>query len=63
MDAKLPTSLPPIAHEIWDMKYRFKRPDGMPVDETVSDSWRRVARTLGEVEAPAERSRWEEAWR
>jgi ribonucleoside-diphosphate reductase alpha chain len=62
MDASTPSSLPPIAHEIWDMKYRFKRPDGTPVDETVDDTWRRVARTLAAVEAPGERARWEEAF-
>jgi ribonucleoside-diphosphate reductase alpha chain len=62
MDASAPPSLPPIAHEIWDMKYRFKRPDGTPVDETVEDTWRRVARTLAAVEAPADRARWEETF-
>ncbi|GGL68178.1 adenosylcobalamin-dependent ribonucleoside-diphosphate reductase [Wenxinia marina] len=41
----------PIAEQIWDMKYRFKQPDGTPLDETVEDSWRRVARALASVEA------------
>ncbi|MBS8227304.1 adenosylcobalamin-dependent ribonucleoside-diphosphate reductase [Vannielia litorea] len=46
----------PIAEAIWDMKYRFKQADGTPIDETVEDSWRRVARALAEVEAnPAAR--------
>ncbi|MCP5085760.1 MAG: adenosylcobalamin-dependent ribonucleoside-diphosphate reductase [Rhodobacteraceae bacterium] len=40
----------PIAEQIWDMKYRFKEPGGRPVDETVEDSWRRVARALSEAE-------------
>ena len=40
----------PIAEQIWDMKYRFKGPDGTPVDLTVEDSWRRVARDLSQVE-------------
>ncbi|SET76161.1 adenosylcobalamin-dependent ribonucleoside-diphosphate reductase [Oceanicella actignis] len=40
----------PIAEQIWDMKYRFKRPDGTPVDQTVEDSWRRVARALAAEE-------------
>ncbi len=40
----------PIAEQIWDMKYRFKQPGGKAVDETVEDSWRRVARALSEVE-------------
>ncbi len=41
----------PIAAQIWDMKYRFKSPDGTPVDGTVEESWRRVARALAAVEA------------
>jgi hypothetical protein len=40
------TALDPIAHEIWDMKYRFKSADGTPIDETVDDTWRRVAKAL-----------------
>ena len=40
----------PIAEQIWDMKYRFKEADGTPIDETVEDTWRRIARSLAEVE-------------
>ena len=40
----------PIAEQIWDMKYRLKDIDGQPLDETVQDSWRRVARALAAVE-------------
>jgi len=41
----------PISEQIWDMKYRFKMPEGEPVDAAVEDSWRRVARALASVEA------------
>ena len=41
----------PISQSIWDMKYRFKTPEGVAVDATVEDSWRRVARALASVEA------------
>jgi len=41
----------PIAEQIWDMKYRLKQADGTPVDSTVEDTWRRIARSLAEVEA------------
>ncbi|MBB93459.1 MAG: ribonucleoside-diphosphate reductase, adenosylcobalamin-dependent [Rhodobacteraceae bacterium] len=41
----------PIAEQIWDMKYRFKEADGTPIDLTVEDSWRRIARDLARVEA------------
>ena len=40
----------PIAEQIWDMKYRFKDAAGQPIDKTVEDSWRRVARALAAVE-------------
>lgn len=40
----------PIAEQIWDMKYRFKQADGTPIDLTVEDSWRRIARDLARVE-------------
>ncbi|PKP72356.1 MAG: ribonucleoside-diphosphate reductase, adenosylcobalamin-dependent, partial [Alphaproteobacteria bacterium HGW-Alphaproteobacteria-6] len=40
----------PIAEAIWDMKYRFKAEDGSPIDVTVEDSWRRIARALAAVE-------------
>ena len=48
----------PIAEQIWDMKYRLKEADGTPVDLSVEDSWRRVARALAAVEPEADA--WEE---
>ncbi len=48
----------PISSRIWDMKYRLKEADGTPVDRTIKDSWRRVARALASVEAEPEH--WEE---
>ena len=47
----------PIAEQIWDMKYRLKEADGTPVDLTVEDTWRRIARALAAVEADP--ARWE----
>jgi len=47
----------PIAEQIWDMKYRFKQADGTPIDQTVEDSWRRIARDLARVEQDPDR--WE----
>lgn len=41
----------PISESIWDMKYRFKEADGTPIDVTVEDSWRRIARALASVES------------
>ncbi len=58
MSASEPHFLDPISAEIWDMKYRFKRPDGSPVDETVEASWQRVAKAVAAAEKPAERAKW-----
>lgn len=41
----------PIAEQIWDMKYRLKEADGTPIDGSIEDTWRRIARALAEVEA------------
>jgi ribonucleoside-diphosphate reductase alpha chain len=43
-----------ISQQIWDMKYRLKGPDGQPVDKTIEESWRRVARALAEPEREPE---------
>jgi ribonucleoside-diphosphate reductase alpha chain len=51
-------SAAPISRQIWDAKYRLKDADGTPVDLTIEDSWRRVARALAAVEA--EPSQWEQ---
>jgi ribonucleoside-diphosphate reductase alpha chain len=40
----------PISRQIWDAKYRLKTADGTPIDLTIEDSWRRVARALAAVE-------------
>lgn len=44
-----------IAHQIWDMKYRFRQPDGTPIDHDVIDSWGRVALAASLAEAPEDR--------
>ncbi len=40
------------------MKYRLKEADGTPIDGTVEDTWRRIARALAEVET--DKAAWEE---
>ncbi|WP_022702707.1 adenosylcobalamin-dependent ribonucleoside-diphosphate reductase [Pseudorhodobacter ferrugineus] len=50
----------PIAEAIWDMKYRLKAQDGTPIDGSVEDTWRRIARALAAPEA--EPAKWEEAF-
>ncbi len=47
-----------IAEQIWDMKYRFKDASGTPIDRSVEDTWRRIARDLAGAETdPAQ---WED---
>ena len=41
-----------ISAQIWDLKYRLKAPDGTPLDQSVADSWARVALALAQAEAP-----------
>ena len=48
----------PIAEQIWDMKYRFKAQDGTPLDASVEDTWRRIARAIAAVEKDP--ALWEE---
>src|SRR5258705_3564629 len=51
-----------LSHQIWDMKYRFKAPDGTSLDRTFEDSWARVALAAAEAEAPEKRREWELAF-
>jgi len=47
--------------DIWEKKYRLVRKDGVVIDETIDDTYRRVARALSEVEdSEAKREQWGE---
>ena len=48
----------PISRQVWDAKYRLKTLDGAPIDRSIEDSWRRVARALAAPER--EPALWEE---
>ncbi|MEO1679388.1 MAG: adenosylcobalamin-dependent ribonucleoside-diphosphate reductase [Pseudomonadota bacterium] len=41
----------PISETIWDMKYRLKSADGAAIDQTVEDTWERIAGALAANEA------------
>ena len=43
-----------MAEQIWDMKYRLKKQDGTPIDDSVEDTWRRVAWSLAAPEKDQE---------
>ena len=46
--------------DIWDKKYRLTAKDGTPIDRTMDDTYKRVARALSEVEGPEVREHWYE---
>ncbi|AGM41338.1 ribonucleoside-diphosphate reductase, adenosylcobalamin-dependent [Spiribacter salinus M19-40] len=50
----------PASEDIWDKKYRLKSKDGEIVDESVDQTYQRVARALADVEAKADRDHWYE---
>jgi ribonucleoside-diphosphate reductase alpha chain len=48
--------------DIWDKKYRLTAKDGSPVDNTMDDTYKRVARALADVEAEQVREQWYESF-
>jgi len=49
----------PASLDIWDKKYRLKSKDGDNVDQTIEDTYERVARALADVEeTPELKERW-----
>nr|VFJ44800.1 MAG: ribonucleoside-diphosphate reductase class II [Candidatus Kentron sp. DK] len=47
--------------DIWNTKYRLRGKDGRVLDDTIDDTWRRVARALADVEETREkREEWYE---
>jgi ribonucleoside-diphosphate reductase alpha chain len=53
-----PAHWPSIAVEIWDRKYRFKHPEGVPVEARWSDTVQRVAKAAASVEVASARAGW-----
>jgi len=50
-----------VSIDIWDKKYRLKTKQGKHIDETIDDTYKRVARALADVEEnDAKRSLWYE---
>jgi ribonucleoside-diphosphate reductase alpha chain len=48
--------------DIWDKKYRLTSKDGSPVDKTMDDTYKRVARALADVESETGREQWYESF-
>src|SRR6202167_384530 len=50
----------PASLDIWDKKYRLTSKDGSPIDQTMDDTYQRVARALADVEDASLRAIWYE---
>src|ERR1700690_3362533 len=48
--------------DIWDKKYRLTAKDGSPVDNSMDDTYKRVARALADVEVETNREQWYESF-
>jgi ribonucleoside-diphosphate reductase alpha chain len=48
--------------DIWDKKYRLTAKDGSPVDKSMDDTYKRVARALADVEGEDGREQWYESF-
>jgi ribonucleoside-diphosphate reductase alpha chain len=44
--------------DIWDKKYRLTAKDGTPIDKSMDDTYKRVARALADVEREEVREHW-----
>src|SRR5690348_9450236 len=50
--------LQPASFDIWDKKYRLKSKRGEAVDETIDDTYKRVAKALSETEVTADKQKY-----
>jgi ribonucleoside-diphosphate reductase alpha chain len=48
--------------DIWDKKYRLTAKDGTPIDNSMDDTYKRVARALADVEGEESRPEWYETF-
>jgi ribonucleoside-diphosphate reductase alpha chain len=50
------------SYDIWDKKYRLIAKDGSPIDKSMDDTYKRVARALADVESEELREQWYESF-
>jgi ribonucleoside-diphosphate reductase alpha chain len=48
--------------DIWDKKYRLTAKDGSPIDKSMDDTYKRVARALADVEPESIREQWHDSF-
>lgn len=51
----------PISRSVWELKYRYQK-DGQKIDQSIEDTWRRVAQAVAQAEKPSERADWQQAF-
>lgn len=51
-------TMPPVSKAIWEKKYSLKNDDGVQVDRTIEESWKRVAKAAAKAEKKADRDLW-----
>jgi ribonucleoside-diphosphate reductase alpha chain len=56
------SALDPLSRDIWDMKYRFKPASGESFENSIEDTWDRVAKAVAVAERPGDRRRWGETF-
>lgn len=57
-DAVTDIPLQPASQDIWDKKYRLKTKKGEPVDASIDDTYKRVARALADAEPTEEKRKY-----
>jgi ribonucleoside-diphosphate reductase alpha chain len=50
-----------ISKMVWESKYRYQQA-GRIIDQSIEDTWRRVAKAIAQAEKPAEQPAWEKAF-
>jgi ribonucleoside-diphosphate reductase alpha chain len=50
--------LQPASYDIWDKKYRLKSKLGEAIDQSIDDTFQRVAWALADVETPEKKDEW-----
>ncbi|MEZ0273159.1 MAG: ribonucleotide reductase N-terminal alpha domain-containing protein, partial [Methylophilaceae bacterium] len=54
-EAEREVPMQPVSLDIWDKKYRLKTKQGETLDQTMDDTYRRVARALSDAESTEEK--------
>ena len=54
----MPILKEPISETIWDIKYRYRQQENI-IDQTLEDTWQRVAKAIARAETVSERGKWQ----